>query len=84
MILRLFFNVISYPYVPSFHTDEQELSTHDFGVIFAQRSFGSIVKSSSKISTNTGLAPVAITAFAVATKVNDGMRTSLPGPLPDA
>ena len=48
---------------------------HDFGVIFAQRSFGSIVKFSSKISTNTGLAPVAITAFAAATKVNDGMRT---------
>ena len=30
------------------------------------------------MSTNTGLAPTEITALAVATKVNDGMRTSSP------
>ena len=36
------------------------------------------------MSANTGVAPIRLTASAVAKKVNDGTITSSPGPIPSA
>ena len=49
-----------------------------FLVIFFTIDSGSIVKSSFKISTKTGFAPVDAIAFALATNVKDGTITSSP------
>ena len=43
-----------------------------------------MVKFSLRISTKIGFAPVDTTAFAVATKVNDGTKTSSPGLISNA
>jgi hypothetical protein len=54
------------------------------GVIAASISVSSMLQVSSRISTNTGVAPRSTNAFAVDTNVNDGMRTSSPGPTSDS
>ncbi|MNS86218.1 hypothetical protein D3C72_1201160 [compost metagenome] len=52
-------------------------------MIAASTALGFIVNDSS-ISTNTGIAPAAITDSKLATKVNVGIITSSPAPIPSA
>ena len=47
-------------------------------VMAASIAAGSMLKVSSSMSANTGVAPVSATAFAVAAKLNDGTMTSSP------
>src|SRR5690606_56578 len=54
------------------------------GVILASISDVSILQVSGSTSTNTGLAPSSTMTSAVATKVNDVVMTSSPGPMPSA
>ena len=51
-------------------------------VIADSTRFSSRFNVSGRISTNTGIPPRSAMAFAVLTKVNDGMITSSPGPTP--
>ena len=53
-------------------------------VTAASTAAGSRQKKSGSMSTNTGVAPVSATEFAVAAKVKDGTMTSSPGPTPAA
>ena len=53
------------------------------GVIAFSTSASSRLQVSSRMSTNTGVAPRRTKAFAVETNVNDGMITSSPGPTPE-
>ena len=53
-------------------------------VIAASTAAGSTVNVRGSTSTNTGVAPLTATVFAVAAKVNEGTITSSPGPRPSA
>ncbi len=54
------------------------------GVIAASTWAGSMQKSSSRMSTKTGVAPARRMTLTVALKLNETVMTSSPGPIPSA
>ena len=54
------------------------------GVIAASTAAGSMQKSSSRMSTRTGVAPARRITLTVALKLNETVMTSSPGPMPSA